>query len=73
MNSTQNYENDKILSWKSDSSEVQLTESESENPRLTEGETRYCIFDKYELIFVSLEIFSMGERRRSSIIREPCD
>lgn len=61
MNSTQNYGNDKILSWKSDSSEVQMTESESENPRLTKGETRYCIFDKYKLIFVSLEIFSMGE------------
>lgn len=72
MNSTQNCENDKIPSWKSDSSEVRLTESESENPRLTEGETRYCIFDKYKLIFVSLGIFSMGERRRSSIIGEPC-
>lgn len=73
MNSTQNYENDKILSRKSDSSEVQITESESENPRLTKGETRYRIFGKYKLIFVSLEIFSMGERRRSSIIGEPCD
>lgn len=71
MNSTQNYENDKILS--SDSSEVQITESESENARLAKGETRYCIFDKYKLIFVSLEIFSMGERRRSSITRELCD
>lgn len=67
MNSTQNYGNDKILSRKSDSGEVQITESESENPRLTKGETRYCIFDKYKLIFVSLEIFSMGETEEEVI------
>lgn len=49
-------------------------ESESERTQGSPKVKRDTVFfDKYKLIFVSLEIFSMGERRRPSIIKEPCD